>query len=98
MKVFLTGASGFLGSHIAELILKKNIELHVLVNKTPLPKFLSKKNIKIINSDLLKVNNLKKNFLNLILLYIQLLQLNLIIKVIIQMFLELESLQFQLLR
>ena len=62
MKVFLTGASGFLGSHIAELILKKNIELHVLVNKTPLPKFLSKKNIKIINSDLLKVNNFKKKF------------------------------------
>jgi dihydroflavonol-4-reductase len=64
MKVFLTGVSGFLGSHISEILLENKISLKVLVNKTPIPKFLNKKNLSIVNDDLLNVESFKKEFNN----------------------------------
>ena len=64
MKVFLTGASGFLGSHISKVLLEKKIFLKVLVYKTPLPEFLNRENLVIINDDLLNVNSFKYEFNN----------------------------------
>lgn len=40
MKVLLTGATGLLGSHITELLLKENIEVHALIRKIPRKSFI----------------------------------------------------------
>ncbi len=58
MRILLTGATGLLGSHLAELLLSKNIEVHALVRKIPRKSFLGSfngeypQNLNVIESDL----------------------------------------------
>ena len=56
-KVFLTGATGFIGSHLAQELVKKGFDVHALVkysrsrNTQALKPFL--KGVKVINGDLI---------------------------------------------
>ena len=59
----ITGATGFLGSHIVDELVRKNFDLTALVRKTSDISFLkSLKNVKFVNGDLLDCNSLKKAF------------------------------------
>ncbi len=58
-KVFLTGASGFIGSHIAELFVQNNIPLRCLVRKTSDITFLKQLRVEIVNGDILNQEDLQ---------------------------------------
>ena len=51
MKALITGASGFIGSHLAEELLKRGYEVACIVRKTSDLKWLSGFDIKLINGD-----------------------------------------------
>jgi dihydroflavonol-4-reductase len=53
MKIFLTGASGFLGSHIAKKLLDRGHHVTALTNKTNVPLFFDQSKLNIINGNLL---------------------------------------------
>lgn len=59
MKIFLTGATGFIGSHLAEEIINANYELHCIYRKSL--KWLEpiKNKVHLINADLFEVNKYK---------------------------------------
>jgi dihydroflavonol-4-reductase len=55
--IFITGASGFLGSNIAANACEKKFNIKCLENKTKLPNYLKKFNPKIIKGDIRKPKN-----------------------------------------
>jgi nucleoside-diphosphate-sugar epimerase len=52
MKAFITGATGFVGSHLADLLLEKGYEVYCLKRKTSSTKWLDGKKIHYVNGDL----------------------------------------------
>ncbi|MBI2083412.1 MAG: NAD-dependent epimerase/dehydratase family protein [Deltaproteobacteria bacterium] len=51
MKAFITGATGFLGSHLVDRLLEKGWEVHVLARKSSNLRWLQGKNVKIFYGD-----------------------------------------------
>ena len=65
MKIIITGGAGFIGSHLVELLIKKNYKITVIDNLSTgryenLKKF--KKKIKFVNCDLSKKKRMDKYF------------------------------------
>ena len=58
-RVILTGASGFIGSHIAQYFFEKNVEVACLVRKTSSVEFLKKLPVKIVYGNIRDFNSLK---------------------------------------
>lgn len=58
MKVLLTGCSGFLGSHIAEELVKNNYEVYGLIRKTSKLEWIKKLPLKLVYGDLEDKNSL----------------------------------------
>ena len=52
MKALITGATGFVGSHLVDKLLEKNYEVYCLKRKTSSTKWLDGKNIKYVEGDL----------------------------------------------
>lgn len=59
MKFLVTGASGFVGSHLVDLLLEKNQEVFCIVRNSSNLKWLENKNITIIKADLSNKDSLK---------------------------------------
>jgi dihydroflavonol-4-reductase len=59
-KILVTGATGFIGSHICETLVKKGYEVAILVRKTSNLSFLKDLNLKIYYGDLLSKESLKE--------------------------------------
>jgi len=60
MKVFVTGASGFIGSHVAEQLVDKGYDVYCSMRKTSNPRWLIDKNVILANVNLFDVNDIKK--------------------------------------
>jgi len=60
LKVLLTGATGFIGSHLAEALLKKNYEVYCIVRNPAKLRFLQGLDVKIIQADCSDKNSLDK--------------------------------------
>ena len=65
MKIIITGGAGFIGSHLAEFLIKKKHNIVIIDNlstgrKENINKFL--KNIKFVRADISKKGNWEKNF------------------------------------
>ncbi len=58
MKALLTGGTGFIGSHLAELLLDKNAEIFALVRDPDNLKWLKGLNIHLLEGDLLSIPSL----------------------------------------
>ena len=58
MKLFITGASGFIGSHLTNLAKKKGYEI-IALNRSFLASQNYDKNIKWLNKDLLDIENIQ---------------------------------------
>lgn len=54
MKTFVTGASGFLGSHLVDRLCERGDEVHVLLRKTSNPRWLLERNIHYHYGDVLE--------------------------------------------
>lgn len=52
LKALITGATGFVGSHLADKLLEKNYEVYCLKRKTSSTKWLDGKNVKFVEGDL----------------------------------------------
>lgn len=52
MKALITGATGFVGSHLADKLLEKNYDVYCLKRKSSSTKWLDGKNIKYVEGDL----------------------------------------------
>ncbi len=52
MKIFVTGATGFVGSHLVDKLLEKGYEVYTLVRKTSNLQWLEGKNVKYVYGDL----------------------------------------------
>ena len=52
MKAFVTGATGFVGSHLVDLLLKEGFEVSCLKRKTSSVKWLEGKKVKYVDGDL----------------------------------------------
>jgi dihydroflavonol-4-reductase len=52
MKAFITGATGFVGSHLVDLLLEKNYEVYCLIRKTSNLRWLKDKNVHYVEGDL----------------------------------------------
>lgn len=59
-KVILTGANGFLGSHLVDKLIKENYDVHCIVRKSSNLKWLEGKNITIHTCGLLNVEDLSQ--------------------------------------
>ncbi len=52
MKALVTGATGFVGSHLVDKLIEKNYEVYCLKRKTSSTKWLDGKNVKYVDGDL----------------------------------------------
>lgn len=52
MKALVTGATGFVGSHLVDKLIEKNYEVYCLKRKTSSTKWLDRKNVKYVEGDL----------------------------------------------
>ena len=52
MKALVTGATGFVGSHLVDKLIEKNYEVYCLKRKTSSTKWLDGKNVKYVEGDL----------------------------------------------
>lgn len=59
-KAFITGATGFIGSHLADELIKKDYEIKCLVRKTSNTKWLKGKPVEFVEGDLFSEDVLKK--------------------------------------
>ncbi|MBS1553201.1 MAG: NAD(P)-dependent oxidoreductase, partial [Bacteroidetes bacterium] len=59
MKALITGATGFVGSHLADKLLEKNYEVYCLRRKTSSTKWLDGKNVKFVEGDLFSNESLE---------------------------------------
>jgi len=55
MKVFITGGTGFIGSHLVELLLSKNAEIFALVRDPDRLKFLQGQDVQLLKGDLFEI-------------------------------------------
>lgn len=62
MRVLVTGANGFLGSHLVRLLLEKNYEVLALVRDTSDVNFLKELNCRIVVGDILNLSSLLGHF------------------------------------
>lgn len=60
MKAFVTGGTGFVGSHLIDRLLEKGYEVHALKRKTSDTKWLDGKNVNFVEGDLFS-NDVLKN-------------------------------------
>jgi dihydroflavonol-4-reductase len=60
----VTGANGFVGSHLVDLLLEKNYKVRCLVRKTSNMRWLEGKNIEIIDTGLFDIDGLRRAFKN----------------------------------
>ncbi|HMS33499.1 MAG TPA: NAD-dependent epimerase/dehydratase family protein [Ignavibacteria bacterium] len=60
MKALVTGATGFVGSHLVDKLIEKNYEVYCLKRKTSSTKWLDGKNIKYVEGDLFSNEELEK--------------------------------------
>lgn len=60
MKVFLTGASGYIGSHLAKTLLREGYEVRVLLRDPVQARDLVGKHLKIIQGDIFSVEKLEE--------------------------------------
>ncbi|TKJ17348.1 hypothetical protein CEE44_02325 [Candidatus Woesearchaeota archaeon B3_Woes] len=60
MKIFVTGATGFMGGFLIEELVKKGHTVKVLVRKTSNIKYLKNLNIEILHGDVTNLDSLKK--------------------------------------
>lgn len=60
MKALITGGTGFIGSHLAQALLKDNYEVYCIVRNPLKLRFLQGLNVKIIQADLSDKDSLKK--------------------------------------
>jgi len=60
MKAFITGATGFVGSHLVDILLSKGFELKCLKRKTSSTKWLDGKNIEFVEGDLFSNDKLEE--------------------------------------
>ncbi|MCC6865298.1 MAG: NAD-dependent epimerase/dehydratase family protein [Ignavibacteria bacterium] len=68
-KVFITGGTGFIGSHLIDELLKKNYEIKALVRKKSNTKWLKGKPVEYIEGDLFTEDVLKKAISNVEYIY-----------------------------
>lgn len=64
LKIVLTGASGFLGSHLVDRLLEESHEVHCIVRKTSNLKYLQDPRIHIHSCGLTDINALAEVFKN----------------------------------
>ncbi len=60
MRALVTGGTGFIGSHLAEALIKENFEVYCIVRDPSKLRFLEKLEVKIIQADLSDSNSLEK--------------------------------------
>ncbi|MBL7128712.1 MAG: NAD-dependent epimerase/dehydratase family protein [Ignavibacteria bacterium] len=60
MKAFVTGATGFVGSHLVDRLLKEGVEVYCLKRKTSNTRWLEGKNVYYVNGDLYSNDVLEK--------------------------------------
>ena len=60
MKAFVTGATGFVGSHLVDRLLKEGFEVYCLKRKTSNTRWLEGKNVNYVNGDLFSNDVLEK--------------------------------------
>ncbi len=60
MKALITGATGFVGSHLADKLLEKNYEVYCLKRKTSSTRWLDDKNVNYVDGDLFSNEALEK--------------------------------------
>lgn len=60
MKVLVTGGTGFIGSHLAEALIKENFDVYCLVRNPEKIRFLKGLNVKILQADCSDKESLKK--------------------------------------
>ena len=58
----VTGANGFVGSHLVDFLLEKNYKVRCLVRKTSNLRWLEGKDIEVIDTGLFDINGLRKAF------------------------------------
>lgn len=60
MKVFVTGANGFIGQHLVNYLSNKNYEIYAMIRKGSLPGFELNKNVNMVYGDILDVYSMEK--------------------------------------
>lgn len=60
MKALITGATGFVGSHLADKLIEKNFEVYCLKRKSSNTRWLDGKNIKYVEGDLFSNDSLSE--------------------------------------
>jgi dihydroflavonol-4-reductase len=55
MKVFLTGGTGFIGAHLVDLLLARDMEVYVLVRNSEKESALLKKEVRVVRGDLFSI-------------------------------------------
>src|SRR3989304_664037 len=60
MQIFITGSTGFIGTHTTELLAKSNHKLKLLIRKTSKSSFTKSQNITLVEGDLTDKNSLLK--------------------------------------
>ena len=60
MKIFLTGASGFIGKNLAQRLIKKDFLVTVVSRNKSIKFNLKNKNLEYLNCDITNINNIKK--------------------------------------
>lgn len=59
-KILVTGATGMLGSHLVELLLKKQAKLRIVKHERKIPNEIQNKDIDVIQGDLTRIETAKK--------------------------------------